>query len=158
VAFSVANTRDQTINPSLDLGVPTFLGGAATSFTAPRVKPIGAGISYEFGSFKPHLALTRVTIERGARSADLDSVDVGGTYTLGAASIGAGVTHAKLEGARWTQYSLGYIFNLSRRTKVYTNVNYQTASGTARNAVMPTLAASSDKSQLVPHIGLTHNF
>lgn len=158
MAVSFATSRKQAINPSTDLGVATFLGAAAGAITADTVNPRGFGINYTFGDFKPHLAYTSVRIARAGRSASLASLDIGGSYVIGVASIGAGVTHSKLEGASWDQYSVGYIYNLSKRTKVYGNVNYQKASGTARNAVMPTLVAATERSQLVPHIALTHDF
>ncbi len=158
VAVSFAKSRKQNINPSNDLGVATFLGAKAGPLVADTVNPRGLGISYAFGNFKPHLAYTSVRITSADRSASLNSVDLGGSYKVGVGSIGLGATHSRMEGARWTQYSAGYIHNLSTRTKIYGNIHYQKASGSARNAVMPTLVAAAERSQLVPHIGLTHDF
>ncbi|SDP61163.1 Outer membrane protein (porin) [Rhodoferax sp. OV413] len=158
IAVSFASTKRQTINPSADLGVATFFGATAGSIVADKVTPRGFGVNYNFGSFKPHFAYTSVRIERSGKSTSLDSMDIGVSYPIGLASIGAGMTHSKLESASWDQYSVGYIYNLSKRTKIYGNINYQKASGTARNAVMPTLVAASGRSQLVPHVGLTHDF
>lgn len=158
VAASYAKSHQQTINPSNDLGVATFLGAKAGLLVADTVNPRGLGIGYTLGNFRPHLAYTSVRITSADRAASLNSLDLGGSYRVGVGSIGLGVTHSKLEGASWTQYSVGYIHNLSTRTKVYANINYQKASGTARNAVMTTLVAAAERSQLAPHIGLTHDF
>ncbi|MBS0291665.1 MAG: porin [Proteobacteria bacterium] len=87
-----------------------------------------------------------------------------GMYTLGASEFHLNVGHANnwshVSNSSATQYTLGYNYNLSKRTKVYgyyTRVNNK-ANAAYANGVLPSLpfAAGQDFSSIA--LGVRHNF
>lgn len=155
-----ANLYDVVISPATDLGVSSIFGLPATGkITAQKITLAGVGASYIVGPVKIRGEITDVKMYYNGRAASMPTYDSSLVYYFGAgASISAGAQRTTLGGAAWTQYSATYTYALSKRTTVYTMLNFQRASGTARNAVMPTLTPSSTKTEFVPRIGMTHFF
>lgn len=157
---SFANLYDVVINPSTNLGVSTIFGLPATgNITAQKITIGGVGASYVLGPVRIRGMVTDVKIYYNGHAASMPTYDAVATYYFGAGqSLSGGAQRSTLEGSAWTQYTTSYTYALSKRTTLYATVNFQRASGDARNAVMNTLPPSSTKTLFVPRIGMSTFF
>lgn len=157
---SFANLSDVVINPGANLGVSTIFGLPATgNITAQKITIAGIGASYLLGPVKIRGEVTDVKMYYNGHAASMPTYDAVLTYQFNpAAWLSGGAQRSTLGGAGWTQYTASYVYALSKRTTVYATVNFQKASGTAKNAIMDTLTPSSSKTEFVPRIGVAHYF
>ncbi|MFM0739170.1 porin [Paraburkholderia xenovorans] len=138
---------------------PTFGGLPAASYTADSTEEEGFGASYDLGAFKLHAMYTRVKLTTAGISELFQSYDGGVNYRVSPASlIGFGGATTTLAGSRYTQFSLGYNYSLSKATQVYADTNFERASGDNARAALYTAGISSTSNQLSFKIGMHHSF
>lgn len=140
-------------------GIATFQGqNTAAGYLADKVETIGAGASYRFGNLLAHALYTRVKLQSNGYSDTFQSYDAGANYSTSSANtIAGGAATSSLAGRRWTQFELGDIYALSKRTQVYANVLYEHATGGAHAAFF-TAGASSTANQMIVLAGIHHSF
>lgn len=153
---------------------PLHLGGAyvkgavnSTVFTLPGTvgastdgKELGLRALYELGSFTVGAYAIRNEVDFGAVEAKRNIYRLSGMYTLGGSEFHVNVGYAdkvKVGGATVAasdaiQYTLGYNYNLSKRTKVYA---FYTAVDNKLGATY-TGAPGTDFSSVA--VGVRHNF
>jgi predicted porin len=153
-----SNEHDRSILVS-QAGIASFQGqNTAAGYTADKVENIGAGASYQFGPVLVHGLYTRVKMQSNGFSNTFQSYDAGANLSTGPFNtIAGGAATSTLSGRRWTQFELGDIYALSKRTQVYANVLYEHASGGA-NASFFTAGTSSTGNQVVVLTGIHHSF
>lgn len=140
------------------VGLTTFQGVPAATYSADRVKNIGAGASGEIGPFTLHGLFTLVQLQSGQRSDIYQSYDAGVTYKATPANfITGGVSTTRFVGSRYTEFALGDNCALSKSTQIYADVLYETVSGGAK-ADIYTIGASSTSRQLGFLAGIHHSF
>ncbi|WP_323121199.1 porin [Burkholderia alba] len=140
-------------------GIASFQGqNTANGYLADKVENMGAGASYEFGALLVHALYTRTKMQSNGFSDTFQSYDAGVNYrTTAANTVAGGAATSTLAGRRWTQFELGDIFALSKRTQLYANVLYQHANGGAQAAFF-TAGVSSSANQLILLTGIHHSF
>ncbi|WP_179402082.1 porin [Burkholderia guangdongensis] len=140
-------------------GIASFQGqNTAAGYLADKVENIGAGASYNFGPVLVHGLYTRVKMQSNGFSNTFQSYDAGANVNTSAFNtIAGGAATSTLSGKRWTQFELGDIYSLSKRTQLYANVLYEHASGGAQAAFF-TAGTSSSANQVVVLTGIHHSF
>ena len=100
-------------------------------------------------------------LDRGNRN----NFRLSGMYTLGASELHANVGHAnswsKQSDSGATQWTLGYNYNLSKRTKVYTyytRINNQSNANYTAGGTISSLASGAGKDFSSFALGVRHNF
>ena len=152
--------KDPTVGPrknGYDLAANYNLGALAlgagySQFDADKQLALRA--AYTFGQFVVGGYYQRNDEElRGTRN----NFRLSGMYTLGASEFHANVGHAnawsRVGDSGATQWTLGYNYNLSKRTKVY---GYYTHVNNSRNASYQSGVAGADFSSVA--VGVRHNF
>lgn len=113
----------------------------------------GRGL-YTFGAFTVGGYVQR---DERADGRKRTSLRLAGAYNLGASefhvNVGRAGEYKGINDSDATQYTLGYNYNLSKRTKVY---GYYTHVNNARNASYMTGTAGADFSSIA--VGIRHNF
>jgi len=138
------------------VNAPITLGGVAGT----EGKEYGLRALYELGAFTVGAYYIRNEAEAGAAEAKRDSFRVSGMYTLGGSEFHVNVGYADkiklntgtLAASDAIQYTLGYNYNLSKRTKVYA---FYTAVDNKAGATYSG-AAGTDFSSVA--VGVRHNF
>ncbi len=140
-------------------GIANFQGqNTANGYVADKVENIGAGASYQLGDWLVHALYTRTRMQSNGFSDTFQSYDVGANYrTSPFNTIAGGAATSTLAGRRWTQFELGDVYALSKRTQLYANVLYEHATGGARAAFF-TAGVSSTANQVVVLAGIHHSF
>ncbi|REE07444.1 putative porin [Paraburkholderia sp. BL27I4N3] len=151
------------VNPGLQYGVSRFFGlpvnQTSGAIYLDRLTIGGIGSAYTAGPIRIVGDITDSKMKKGNNVASLVTYDGGFVYSFNAFnSLGFSVQRTSLGGAVWTQYTIGEVYLLSKRTMLTATIAYQRASGTAQNAVMPIVGNSSSKTQIVPHIGINVYF
>jgi len=129
-----------------------------------RFKTYGAGASYDFNVVKVFAYYTQSKID----DLKLANYSVGATVPVGVGLIRAQFTHANASGTTSTgistdgddanQYALGYVYNLSKRTAVYTTVARVQNKGNADFAVASTPALVPGQNSTGYEVGFSHKF
>jgi predicted porin len=125
----------------------------------PNQKTYNIGGSFDFGVAKILGYFDRDTLSALGVNRRENRFSVSGVIPVGQGEIHVGGEHSKLtttglNESKATQYALGYVYNLSKRTAVYTNVAYLKNSGAARNSVTNgTLASPGSSQTLLPTAG-----
>ncbi|MGY6119559.1 porin [Paraburkholderia strydomiana] len=140
-------------------GIASFQGQPAPNYMADRVENIGAGANYNvIDKLTLHALYTRTKLTSGQRSDVYQTIDGGATYRLTPAySIAAGAFTTTLSGMRWTEYTVGTVYALSKATQLYADALVEKASGGAKAAIF-TVGSSSNSSQIGVIAGLHHSF
>ncbi|GJH30994.1 porin [Caballeronia novacaledonica] len=140
-------------------GLSTFQGQPASSYMADRIENMGAGATYNVvDTLTLHALYTRTKLTSGQRSDVYQTIDGGATYRLTPAySIAAGAFTTTLAGMRWTEYTVGSVYALSKATQLYADALLEKASGGAKAAIF-TVGPSSNGTQLGVIAGLHHSF
>jgi predicted porin len=137
----------------------TFQGHPAVAYVADQLEETGAGFSYQLQKVLFHALYTRVRLESGAQHDTFQAYDAGADYRIVPAdSINVGGAITTLAGHRYTQFSLGDIYSLSKRTDLYLNLNYEHASGAGARAALFTAGVASGSNQLLLAAGIHHLF
>ncbi len=129
-----------------------------------KFKTFDAGASYDFGVVK---AMGYYTQSKFA-SQKIATYSIGAIVPFGVSQIKAAYTHANASGTDAAganvdandanQLAVGYIYNLSKRTAVYTTAAYVKNKGNATFAVAtPPVVVAGQKSTGV-ELGLRHSF
>jgi len=152
-----SNEHNRT--PSIvTMGINTFQGMPAATYSADKVENMGAGLSYQFGKLLVHGLYTRVKLQSNGFSDTYQSWDAGANYQFTPANtLAGGAATTTLSGRRWTQFEIGDIYALSKRTQVYVNVLYEHANDSA-NAAFFTAGVSSGRNQAIVLTGIHHSF
>ena len=136
----------------------------APRFGDDKFKVADAGASYDFGVVK---AMAYYTQSKFA-SQKIASYSLGAIVPIGLGQLKAAYTHANASGIDATgvnvdandanQFALGYVYNLSKRTAVYTTAAYVKNKGNATFAVAstPTMLAGGKSTGM--EVGLRHAF
>ncbi len=139
-----------------------------TSFYAADYKIANIGASYDFGPVKPRLLYQ--TEKMGGRGAigdfRFDTLAIGATAPIGAGLLRAQVAHYSQSGTAndFNKLSLGYVYNLSKRTVLYADVARLRNKGAGTVAVT-SLSSSINAPAPVPGgsstgyiVGVRHSF
>jgi predicted porin len=119
---------------------------------------MGAGLSYQLGKLLVHALYTRVKLQSNGFSDTYQSWDAGANYQFTPANtLAGGAATTTLSGRRWTQFEIGDIYALSKRTQVYVNVLYEHANDNA-NAAFFTAGVSGGRNQAIVLTGIHHSF
>lgn len=127
-----------------------------------KLKIANVGASYDFGVVKPSILWAQ---EKRSGGAAVRGLQLGASATLGAHWLRASVGDYRASGTdhiRWRKFGLGYGYNLSKRTLLYTSYSFlQNRKGAARavstqGLTAPTNAANHSASGV--EIGLRHFF
>jgi predicted porin len=139
-------------------GINTFQGVPAATYSADKVENMGAGLSYQLGKLLVHALYTRVKLQSNGFSDTYQSWDAGANYQFTPANtLAGGAATTTLSGRRWTQFEIGDIYALSKRTQVYVNVLYEHANDNA-NAAFFTAGVSGGRNQAIVLTGIHHSF
>ncbi|SDV48627.1 porin [Chitinasiproducens palmae] len=140
-------------------GVDTFQGRSTTGFTAEKLENMGAGASYKFAGWLVHALYTRVKIQNPGYSDTMQSWDGGASYQFTQAnSVAGGVSTSTIGGRRYSQFEIGDIYALSKRTQLYANILYQRAAGNSARANFFSIGTSSTGNQVMVLTGIHHSF
>lgn len=157
LAATYADEHNRTPQIST-LGLVSFQGQPAATYSADRVQNMGAGGSYTIGLFTLHALFTLVKLQSGEQSSIYQTYDAGVTYQATPAySLAFGATTTRLSPARYTELSLGNVYALSKNTQLYADAVFETATGGAKAAIY-TVGASSTRNQLGFLAGIHHGF
>lgn len=157
LAAVYTNENNRTPNVA-GLGLTTFQGMPAATYTADHVENMGAGGSYKIGRWLLHALYTRVKLQSMGQSGTYQSYDAGANfYTSVANQITGGAATTTLSGMRWTQFQLGDVYSFSKRTQVYLSAVYQRATSGAM-ASINTAGVASGGNQVVVMSGIHHSF
>lgn len=114
-----------------------FVGSGAS------VKTYNIGGSYDFGFVK---LLGYIDRDQASNDIRENRGSVSAVARLGQGEIHAGYSLSKLSGFgpsnKVNQYALGYVYNLSKRTALYSNVSYVTQDDASRNSVASSLSVN----------------
>lgn len=166
-ASNVANDKDGTgASVRLGYGGSNFNLAAAygqtdyaATATAGRTTTMNIGGSYNFGVAQVIAAYQRDTVER---TTELDGKGwlVGAVVPVGAGRIRGSVSSYETDSAgmpKVTKYAVGYVYNLSKRTSVYTTyARLRNSGGAAATLNGATGAANASSSGY--DIGINHVF
>jgi len=129
---------------------------------ADKYKLLSGGVSYDFGAAKPSFSYTQAKF--GARKQTLWTAAV--TVPLGQGQILASFTDSKANGAAETAavaydaklFAVGYVYNLSKRTALYTTAAQIKNGGAGKLLVngSPTPSAGGKSSGV--DVGIRHSF
>lgn len=160
-SFRAAATYSDEHNRSFSLatiGLTSFQGKAASTYTAAKVQNMGAGMSYKLGKLSLHTLWTRVTLENPGYRDIYQTFDAGANYMVTPfEQIGGGASTSTLSGRRWTNIEISNNYFLSKATQVYANVMYEHANSQA-NAAFFTAGVSSGQNQMIVLAGIHHSF
>ena len=121
------------------------------------VNQFAARALYSFGAFTVGGYIQRDENALVANGGTRNTFRLAGAYNLGASefhvNVGRAGEYKKVNDSDATQYTLGYNYNLSKRTKVY---GYYTHVNNSRNATYMSGVAGADFSSLA--VGVRHNF
>ena len=156
-AVTYADEHNRT--PQLStLGIASFQGQPAATYSADRIENMGAGVSYNVGAVTFHALFTLVKLKSDGESAIYQTCDAGATYQpTPADSLALGASTTRFSPARYTEFSLGNVYALSKSTQLYADVVFETANGGAKAAIY-TIGASSTRNQLGFLTGIHHGF
>ncbi len=139
-------------------GIATFQGSPASTYIADRIENMGAGATYAFGNLTVHGLYTRTKLTSGQHADVYQAIDGGATYHVSPAySVSTGAFTTTLSGKRWTEYTLGNVYALSKSTQIYANLLFERASGEAKAAIF-TAGVASGGNQVGVLAGLHHSF
>lgn len=141
-----------------------------TTPSQPSQKTLNLGGSYDFGVVKLLGYFDRDTLSYGSVDVKENRFSLSGIVPIGQGEIHAGYDRSKLSGTvaglsrdnKVDQWKVGYVYNLSKRTALYTTYsrlsngslsNLSVASGTAQTAA-PTAGGKSNGAE----VGLRHFF
>jgi len=140
------------------LGLSSFQGQPAATYSADRVENMGAGATYTVGAVTLHALFTLVKLQSDGQSAIYQTYDAGATYQATPAdSLALGASTTRFSPARYTELSFGNVYALSKSTQLYADVVFETATGGAAAAIY-TIGASSTRNQLGFLTGIHHGF
>ena len=137
--------------------------GAATGL-APDLKQASIGASYDFGIVKPLIYASQNKIENAGFNNKLNTLLIGATAPLGAGELRASVARYDLKNsnADANKFAIGYGYNLSKRTQVYTTVARISNKGAANYAVggagLAGVAPAAGRNSTGFDIGVRHSF
>jgi predicted porin len=159
--------KHQSVRGGYKSGGLNVSGTYANAYAASdKYKLLSGGASYDFGSFKPSFIYTQAKF--GARKQTLWTAAV--TAPLGQGQVMASFTDAKANDAAEAVsagsarigdaklFAVGYVYNLSKRTALYTTAAQIKNSGAARFLVngSPTPAAGGKSTGV--DVGIRHSF
>ena len=129
-----------------------------------KFKTADVGASYDFGVVK---AMGYYTQSKFA-SQKIASYSIGAIVPIGVGQLKAAYTHANASGTDATgasvdandanQFAVGYIYNLSKRTAIYTTAAYVKNKGAATFAVASTPTMAAGAKSTGAEVGLRHSF
>ncbi len=152
-----SNEHDRSVSIST-IGLATFQGQPAATYTADKVENMGIGASYDFGKVLLHGLYTRTKLQSAGYSDTFQSYDAGANYQVTVANaIVSGASTSTLSGRRWTQFVIGDMYSLSKATQVYVDVLYEHANSEAQAAFF-TAGVSSGRNQTSVVTGIHHSF
>ncbi len=164
----------QGFDPYAQLGTTTFLGqtvarinpttGVATDLYPNGIKVdskgvFGVGASYAFKSIEFDTLYNNIVVKGFGTSSTMQVYEGGVRYTLTPAVFAiADYQRTRFEASRWSRYSTGIQYQLSKRTSIYTGVDYLLANANTRAALGWVFAPSTTNKQLDARIGLSTAF
>ena len=129
-----------------------------------KFKTADVGASYDFGVVK---AMGYYTQSKFA-SQKIASYSIGAIVPIGVGQLKAAYTHANASGTNAAgtsvdandanQFAVGYIYNLSKRTAIYTTAAYVKNKGAATFAVASTPTMAAGAKSTGAEVGLRHSF
>jgi predicted porin len=164
--FSAGVTYMTTKHRALDMytyfGFTRFLGQSLSStktFMSNEVNNLGIGMTYKVGEpLLLNALFTRTDIKGASDSTHMLNQDVGLLYRFTAAeAVTLNYTYSYMASQHWNMIEAGNLYSLSKRTQVQVTLTYQRASSGATAATYPN-GNSSNQSQLLAHVGITHSF
>jgi predicted porin len=152
-----SNEHDRSVSIAT-IGLATFQGQPAATYTADKVENMGIGASYDFGKLLLHGLYTRTKLQSAGYSDTFQSYDAGANYQVTVANaIVSGASTSTLSGRRWTQFVIGDMYSLSKATQVYVDVLYERANSEAQAALF-TAGVASGRNQTSVVTGIHHSF
>jgi len=115
------------LNVAAALGQWKQVIGATTTVAGNDFRMANLGASYDFGVVKPMIFIGQENVKNGAfGNSKANSYLLGATAPLGAGELRASVARFDLKdsGNDFDKFAIGYGYNLSKRTQVYTTVAY----------------------------------
>ena len=151
-ANKVKNAADFAVNYNMG---PLALGAGYSK--QGDVNQFAVRALYTFGAFAVGGYVQRDEDAYFANGGKRNTFRLAGAYTMGAsefhANVGRAGEYKNVNDSDATQYTLGYNYNLSKRTKVY---GYYTHVNNSRNAAYMSGVAGADFSSVA--VGVRHNF
>ncbi|SDR53978.1 Outer membrane protein (porin) [Paraburkholderia fungorum] len=144
-------------------GYTSFLGQTLSStktFQSNGVNNLGIGLTYKVGDTLVLNALfTRTDIKGADASTHFDNQDVGMLYRLTPAeAVTLNYTYSSMGSDHWNMVEAGNLYSLSKRAQLQATLTYQIASGNGATAATYPNGNSSNRTQLIAHVGITESF
>ncbi|QBE65609.1 porin [Pseudoduganella lutea] len=166
-AWTSANNKVLNIGQSLGLRSllgQSLIGGTAgapvfTPLQASNVRNTGLGVSYALDGVLLHAALVRSRLQALAGETTMSTPELGVNVRVGAsASLNTSLSSSHMDGMRWNQAGVNYVYSLSRRTEVYAMAIMQRAHGDGAVAAINSLGYASGQRQNALRLGVHHLF
>lgn len=138
------------------------LAGTHVDFSTGDYREITLGGSYDFGIIKPALAVHRNEVKGGPTAQETDVIMVSFTAPLGPGLLRGIYTRADQKSGGNNDgniYAIGYIYNLSKRTSLYTTyARSDNKNGSNRYTVGGASATVANGNTTGFDVGITHAF
>lgn len=159
-AAAYTSINNASITPDATIGVPDMFGTMQTGMIdLDRMSTVAAGGSYRLGRALLHGVYSRTDMRSAGKSAVLSTWEGGLTYLLTPSmSLLGGYAYSKLNDTRWGQYMVSFDYFLSKRTDLYTLLNYEHVHGALVTATLFTATQSSGPNQAIVSVGIRHRF
>ena len=143
------------------VGITQALGRSfvpGVSVVMDHVSAYGAGMRYQFNpALSMNAAYTENDIKLHGADTKPRNVDLGATYRMTEINwFNLGYSNSRFDSVRWNNYSLMELYWLSKRTQIYAEGAWQTASGGV--AAMNGVGVSSTGRQTVLSVGMHTSF
>jgi predicted porin len=156
-------TKRRVLDLYTYFGFTQFLGqtlSAAKTFQSNEVNNLGIGFTYQIAQpLLVNALFTRTDIKGVSEATHMDNQDVGMLYRFTPAeAVTLDYTYSRMGSDHWNTVEAGNLFSLSKRTQIQATLAYQKASGNGATAATYPNGNSSNQSQLIAHVGITHSF
>ncbi|WP_179402781.1 porin [Burkholderia guangdongensis] len=156
-------TKRRVLDMYTYFGFTQFLGqtlSATKTFQSNEVNNFGIGLTYQLTQpLLVNALFTRTDIKGASASTHMENQDVGLLYRFTTAeAVTLDYTYSRMGSDHWNAVEAGNLFSLSKRTQIQTTLTYQKASGNGATAATYPNGNSSNRSQLIAHVGITHSF
>ncbi len=139
------------------LGVPVGPPGSVTVVDNQRI--LGAGVSYSFGALRTSAVYANTRLSNHDVASTDQILYVGAEYRITPSLLlSSGLSADRFEGSGWYSADAGIDYSLSKRTDVYLDGKYQTATGPGTRSSIALTAPSSTDKQVLARVGLRHLF
>lgn len=156
-------TKDRVLNMYTFFGFTSFLGQSLSStktFMSNEVNNLGIGATYKItDNWLVNALFTSTQIKGASEQTHLDNQDVGTIYHINSANaVTLDYTYSWMGSDHWNMMSAGYLYNFSKATQAQVTLTDVKASGSGATAATFPNGNSSNQSQLIAHVGITHSF